>query len=280
MNKELVKNYTITVDKISNMNKLLAEAESILTEKRNEICRTSNSFTAIQAIQQTKLAELLQSLNDEIAAKRLADLEISQSVKDKQQELAEIDATAQNIALILTDSKEELQLLTTQLTSLKQQHKEATARLNDDIPGRVMAYTDEDVRLTQTLEVLKVQYPFLADAFAKIEWSSIWQNKFQSMTNDLLKADKCGIYRIFTMKDGGTRSYIGQAKRIRDRWSQHVKKMLGVEKPDNSKLYNEVEPWNAHFEIIEECSESQLNVKERYWIDYYNGVEDGYNIRT
>lgn len=152
--------------------------------------------------------------------------------------------------------------------------------MNDDIPGRVMIYTDEDVRLTQTLEVLKVQYPFLADAFAKIEWSSIWQNKFQSMTNDLLKADKCGIYRIFTMKDGGTRSYIGQAKRIRDRWSQHVKKMLGVEKPDNSKLYNEVEPWNAHFEIIEECSEAQLNVKERYWIDYYNGVEDGYNIRT
>jgi hypothetical protein len=56
--------------------------------------------------------------------------------------------------------------------------------------------------------------------------------------------------------------------------------MLGVERADNSKLYNAVKPWDAHFEIVEECAESQLNIKERYWIDYYNGVEDGYNIRT
>ena len=273
-----------TIDVLASKKKMLQKeidaAEILLLTKRDEICRTSNSFTAIQSIQQTKLAELLQSLNDEIAAKRLAELEISQTVKDKQQELAEIDATAKNVAEILISSKNELTAISVQLTSLKQQHKEATARLDDKNLGRTMSFTDDDVRLTQTLEVLKLQYPFLSDAFAKIQWSNIWQVKFQAMTNDLLKTDKQGIYRIFTINNGVQKSYVGQAKHIRERWSQHIKKMLGVERADNSKLYNAVKPWDAYFEIVEECAESQLNIKERYWIDYYNGVEDGYNIRT
>ena len=273
-----------TIDVLTSKKHMLQKevdaAEILLLTKRDEICRTSNSFTAIQSIQQTKLAELLQSLNDEIAAKRLAELEISQTVKDKQQELAEIDATAKNVAEILISSKNELTAISVQLTSLKQQHKEATARLDDENIGRTMLFTDDDIRLTQTLDVLKLQYPFLSDAFAKIQWTNIWQVKFQAMTNDLLKADKQGIYRIFTINNGVHKSYIGQAKHIRERWSQHIKKMLGVERADNSKLYNAVKPWDAHFEIVEECSEAQLNIKERYWIDYYNGVEDGYNIRT
>ena len=283
MLEEYTKLYGLKTDLEFRKQELCKEidtSEFILSQRREEICRTNNSFSAIQAIQQTKLAELLQSLNDEIAAKRLAKLEISQSVKDKQQELAEIDATAKNVAEILISSKNELTAISVQLTSLKQQHKEATARLDDENVGRTMLFTDDDVRLTQTLEVLKLQYPFLSDAFAKIQWTNIWQVKFQAMTNDLLKADKQGIYRIFTTNNGVQKSYVGQAKHIRERWSQHIKKMLGVERADNSKLYNAVKPWDAHFEIIEECSESQLNVKERYWIDYYNGVEDGYNIRT
>lgn len=267
-------------DRKERLKNEISAAETTLAKHRSEICRTSNSFTAVQAIQQTKLAELLQTLNDEIAAKRLAELEISQTVKDKQQQLEEIDTTAKNVAEILISSKNELTAISVQLTSLKQQHKEATARLEDTNVGRTMLFTDDDIRLTQTLDVLKLQYPFLSDAFAKIQWTNIWQVKFQAMTNDLLKADKQGIYRIFTINNGVQKSYVGQAKHIRERWSQHIKKMLGVERADNSKLYNAVKPWDAHFEIVEECSETQLNVKERYWIDYYNGVEDGYNIRT
>lgn len=283
MLEEYAELYGLTTDlefRKQELRKEIDTAEFILSQRREEICRTNNSFSAIQTIQQTKLAELLKSLNDEIATKRLAELEIDKAVKDKQQELEEIDLTAKHVEVILASSKNELTAISDQLTSLKRQHKEATARLDDECLGRMMSYTDDDVRLTQTLEVLKLQYPFLSDAFAKIQWSNIWQVKFQAMTNDLLKADKQGIYRIFTVVNGIQKSYIGQAKHIRERWSQHIKKMLGVERADNSKLYNAVKPWDAHFEIVEECSEAQLNVKERYWIDYYNGVENGYNIRT
>lgn len=34
---------------------------------------------------------------------------------------------------------------------------------------------------------------------------------------------------------------------------------------------------NFTFEIIEECSEEQLNNRERYWIAYYDTYHNGYN---
>lgn len=34
---------------------------------------------------------------------------------------------------------------------------------------------------------------------------------------------------------------------------------------------------NFSFEVIEECKQSELNEKERYWIAYYNTFYDGYN---
>jgi len=36
-------------------------------------------------------------------------------------------------------------------------------------------------------------------------------------------------------------------------------------------------PENFSFEILEECPESALNERERYWIDFYCSIENGYN---
>lgn len=85
------------------------------------------------------------------------------------------------------------------------------------------------------------------------------------MTNNIKPSnDLCGIYRIWTKDENGERSYVGQAKKIRERWSQHIKKMLGVAAADNHKFYSNVKPYNAHFEIIEVVDESKLNEREHY----------------
>ena len=85
------------------------------------------------------------------------------------------------------------------------------------------------------------------------------------MTNDIKPSnDLCGIYRIWTKDESGEKSYVGQAKKIRERWSQHIKKMLGVAAADNHKFYSNVKPYNAHFEIIEIVDESKLNEREHY----------------
>ena len=100
------------------------------------------------------------------------------------------------------------------------------------------------------------------------------------MTVDIKPSDdKCGIYRIWTTENGITKSYVGQAKKIRERWSQHIKKMLGIMVSDNHKFYSFVKPYNAHFEIIEEVTENKLNEREHYWIEYYDCVANGYNTK-
>lgn len=177
--------------------------------------------------------------------------------------------------------KDESATLEQALKSLAAQHKEATKRQVDENIGRIMEISPYEQQLCETLIMLKTNYPSLADNFNQIIWQKIWQPKFQAMTTDLLKSDVCGIYRIFTIDDTGfCRSYVGQAKKIRDRWSTHIKKMIGVDKADNTKFYSNVTPEIAHFEIIESCTESELNAREHYWIDFYNCVENGYNTKN
>lgn len=167
-----------------------------------------------------------------------------------------------------------------ELDDLKSQKAAALERLDKVDEGRTMEWNQTDKLLTDTLEQLKISYPTLADAFSAIEWTRIWQPKFQAMTIDIKPSDdKCGIYRIWTTENGITKSYVGQAKKIRERWSQHIKKMLGVMVSDNHKFYSFVKPYNAHFEIIEEVMESKLNEREHYWIEYYDCVANGYNTK-
>jgi group I intron endonuclease len=83
----------------------------------------------------------------------------------------------------------------------------------------------------------------------------------------------CGIYKI-TSPTG--RIYIGQSKDITRRWSEYFnKKCKGQVKLNHSFKKYGVE---AHiFEIVEECEFELLNIRERYWQDIYNCLEDGLN---
>jgi len=84
----------------------------------------------------------------------------------------------------------------------------------------------------------------------------------------MIKEIICGIYKI-TSPTG--RIYIGQSKDIlyRTRKYKTVSKSLHSQ----PKIYNSLLKygWDKHnFEIIEECSEEQLNCRERYWQDHYD----------
>lgn len=262
----------------------LQQLENIYRKRQEELNNKLQDIQAQIVIQieqnQIKLEESLSSLSDGVAAKRAEETQIAAKIKSLLDKKVALEHQLTEITAQLNCAKTEQNELTNQIQSVKTQHKEATRRLTLADEGRILAHNQSDILLTNTLEELKLQYPSLASAFAKIQWENVWQTKFQAMTVDLQKNEKCGIYRIWTIENGVIRNYVGQAKKIRDRWSQHIKKMLGVAVADNNKFYSAVKPFNAHFEIIEECEEHELNAKERYWIDYYNCVEDGYNSRT
>jgi group I intron endonuclease len=86
-----------------------------------------------------------------------------------------------------------------------------------------------------------------------------------------------GIYKI-TNPNGN--SYIGQSRDIEHRFYYYRLSSDWIKK--QRKLYNSLKKYgyeNHVFEVIEECSEEIINEKEIYWIDFYNSVEQGLNLK-
>lgn len=87
-----------------------------------------------------------------------------------------------------------------------------------------------------------------------------------------------GIYKITNILNN--KCYIGQSIDIKIRWIQHIYE--GKRNNPKGKLYSAIFKEgieNFSFEVIEECflDEKILNEKERYWIEYYNAFNEGYN---
>ena len=89
----------------------------------------------------------------------------------------------------------------------------------------------------------------------------------------------CGIYKITNLINN--HCYIGQSVNIAKRWVREKSDANNI----NSESYNTalsrafrkygIE--NFSFEIIEECDQTVLNEREKYWITYYDSHHNGYN---
>lgn len=87
-----------------------------------------------------------------------------------------------------------------------------------------------------------------------------------------------GIYSI--TNNVNDKKYIGQSLDIKHRWRHHINE-LKKNNHANSHLQN---AWNKYgeekfnFEIIQICAPSELDMKEQYWIKYYDSMKNGYNL--
>ena len=88
-----------------------------------------------------------------------------------------------------------------------------------------------------------------------------------------------GIYKIENKENKLV--YIGQSVNIERRWKDHRNKAFNSNSKDYSiPLYKDFRKYGLDkfkFEILEECLKEELNVKEQYWIEYYNSFFNGYN---
>lgn len=87
-----------------------------------------------------------------------------------------------------------------------------------------------------------------------------------------------GIYKITNTLNN--KCYIGQSINIEVRWKQHIylSKNYFKYKPTNN-LYLDMNKnlSSFYFEVIEKCSTNKLDDREKYWINYYNSYNNGYN---
>ena len=88
----------------------------------------------------------------------------------------------------------------------------------------------------------------------------------------------CGIYKITNKIN--QKIYIGKSIRIERRWSEHKAEINNLN--NQSHLYRAMRIYgleNFLFEIIEICpnDNSILSEREKYWIQYFNSYQTGYN---
>ena len=89
-----------------------------------------------------------------------------------------------------------------------------------------------------------------------------------------------GIYKI--TNNITKKIYIGQSVDIYQRWQAH--KSIGLDPSSinhKNQLYYDMYKLgieNFSFEIIEEVSFKQLNDREKYWIQFYDSFNNGYNL--
>lgn len=92
-----------------------------------------------------------------------------------------------------------------------------------------------------------------------------------------MKERLCGIYKITCVVNNVC--YIGQSIDIKSRWTKHLSLLRHNHHENNylQNLFNKYGETNIKFEIVECCSITELDEKERYWIAYYGGVESKKN---
>ena len=72
------------------------------------------------------------------------------------------------------------------------------------------------------------------------------------------------------------KKYIGQSINIAKRKWQHIHSPSPYSKFDD--IFHQQGINNFNFSIIEICTADKLDEREKYWISYYNSIQDGYNL--
>lgn len=98
------------------------------------------------------------------------------------------------------------------------------------------------------------------------------------MNNKKLKENIGIIYKV--TNDINNKVYIGQTTyTLEQRWANHVNASLkNVDKFHFHSAIRKYGPKHFKIEEIERCPESELNNKEKYYIQKFNSIENGYNI--
>ena len=93
-----------------------------------------------------------------------------------------------------------------------------------------------------------------------------------------------GIYLLTNLINN--KKYVGQSKRLMERLGEHYRSAQPElykqknEKDSNVSIHQAMQKYgicNFSFQILEICTLEELDNKEKYWINYYDSFNNGYN---
>ena len=108
------------------------------------------------------------------------------------------------------------------------------------------------------------------EALDKLIYNEFIRRPLDLMEKRVLKGSISGIYKITRLKTGEI--YIGRSTDVMKRWTEHIKSALGIGTIAHSYLHTVMAQDGLDqftFELIEQCEKSQLNTREKFYIDFY-----------
>lgn len=255
---------------------LLVTAEQEYNEKKQSLEQSiQNQLQDSQKDLVERLSKRQQEIENEVH--KLED-KYNLTVQDYESKMLDIQCKFEEEEKALTqrveEKKNEINIL------IEQFKKDEEARKETDfyrIPISSAAKNDID-----KLKGVATQLSKPATLY-KLIWKEYYENGFNAMIGRVLGGDKDkgGIYKITDVRN--QMCYIGQTTNFKNRWRTHAKRAVKAEEGTSNRLYQEM--WengleNYTFQVVELCDKEKLTEREKFYIDFFNSKEWGFNSKT
>ena len=264
-------------EKVKSFENRISDLNERIEEKQEQIKRYNDIIKDLNE-KNIKLSIAYSALEITVTTTREEFDKLNQAKFDTLEAQKHLDEAIQASKTAASECEKDVEILKKELEDLKEQKRLAILYQDEDQNDLWdFSITPKENELISILERIKTDYPELKMDISNIEWKRIWLTKIQDMTNEHELAGRKGIYRLILKSDKDV-CYVGQAVNIKDRWYQHIKKMIGVDVKGNEKVYN-YRPEDFYWTIVEyDCKD--LNDREHYWIEYFGCKEKGLNRKA
>ena len=135
----------------------------------------------------------------------------------------------------------------------------------------------EDIEDIQQLVSIE-KYLHNKDVLHKLIYKTYIETSMNAMFGRIGAKDTPGVYKITNLNNN--MCYIGQSTNLKNRLKAHIQASIGISTIAAQLVHDKMAEEgleNFIFQVIEECSKDKLNDREKYFINYYDSCNYGYN---
>lgn len=246
---------------------LTKEQETLKNYKNAKIADIENQIELYKQEELHKIKETLLIKEMEEKRKQEVDLlKISQEYTEQKEKLNREITEAINILQDLKEKREHT------INIIKEEEK-----IKNEADFYRIVLSDEDISDIRQLRAIE-KYLNNKDVLRKLIYKTFVETPMNEMLNRIGAKGNAGIYKITNLKNN--MCYIGQSTNVRNRLKAHVQASLGISTIANQLVHDKIAEDGIDqfsFQIVEESDKEQLNSREKYWIEYYDSTNYGYN---
>lgn len=212
-----------------------------------------NLTKTLESMEQLKKKELADKI-------KLMEQEYSHKVEENRLEIAEIEQ-------LINDKRALIQAVNQQLS----QNFDTVQRI--ELPEH--EYNTFKEAVSELQKTLSVSF---SKAMNKVLWTELVRQPTTEMVKRLTGGERIsGIYKITNTETGW--SYIGRSVNVGNRLTEHVRSAIGASSTVQQQVHKEMGKnlLDWEFEILEKVDEDKLGEREKFYIDFYDTVNLGYN---